>query len=165
MNVIKVGVQVVTPNAPPDPKYKSMKWGTPCPSLINYVDSKTMKHINYLLAHPDKMPKGTPALAKMLKQIEKDKKKMYTEEQVREIIGNFSNEEDGWDIHFTASGDCCPGDDNADAVNLVKLLQLKRAGLKVNKEEFEEQSGSYLKYSEQHLIKYLKKRGIHQKSS
>ncbi len=164
MNVIKGGVQIVTPKAPPKPKVKSKIWGTkflPL-ALVNYVDEKTMKKINYYLEHP---PKGTPSLSKILKQIEKEqKKKLYTEQEVREIIGSFADEGNGWDIHFTGVGGCCPGDDNAEVANLIKLLQLKRAGLKVDKKQFEEQSGSYLKYTEQHLKKYLKKAGLFQKS-
>ena len=114
---------------------------------MTVVDKKTFKHINYLLAHPDKMPKGTPALSRLLKQIGKEsEQKLYTEEQVREIIGDFASEGDGWDIHFPLRKNaCCDGDYNADIVNTVKLLQLKRAGLKVDKKKFEKQSGFYFR--------------------
>ena len=124
---------------------------------MTVVDKKTIDKIKHDLDYP---PKATPALIRILNQIEKDnkKEKLYTEQEVRAIIGDFASERDGWDMYFfIGENSCCPGDDNAEIVNLIKLLQLKRAGLKVDKKQFENQSGSYLKYTEQYLKKYLKK--------
>lgn len=100
----------------------------------------------------------TIALRRLLNQIEKEQKqKLYTEQEVRDIIGNFAHESDGWDFFFLLEDDCCPGDDYASICNFIKVLQLKKAGLKIDKKDFEKQTGSYLKYTLAYIKKYLKK--------
>jgi hypothetical protein len=63
----------------------------------------------------------------------------YTEEEVKEIIGKFDSEGDGWDIYFDKN--CCPGDDIAEYRNNLRLQQYRRAGIRIDKKLYEKQSG------------------------
>lgn len=66
------------------------------------------------------------------------KPKTYTEKEVREIIGRFAKESDGWNHVFEK---CCPGEDIASAVNCMKLRQYKQADIPLTKKQYEEESG------------------------